>query len=186
LSRIKSHVKRWRHAASISVMDPIGTLPRRIVMADLDVSNPLQMRDATQPFDGTVSPNRLSRLAVLHAFVGLVAIDTVLHIQGYARLRQSLKSRRCVVEVPTTDMVERAKRIVAAVDRACVYYPRRAMCLQRSAVMTWLMRRSRLPVDMVIGCRHTPFYAHAWVEMDGAVLNDRQAVKENYPEMERI
>jgi hypothetical protein len=39
---------------------------------------------------------------------------------------------------------------------------------------------------LVIGCRHTPFYAHAWVDVEGSVVNDMPTVTQLYPEMERV
>jgi hypothetical protein len=53
-----------------------------------------------------------------------------------------------------------------------VWYVKRAPCLQRSTVATWLLRRHGIPAEMVIGCRPLPFESHAWVEVGGLVVND--------------
>jgi hypothetical protein len=62
--------------------------------------------------------------------------------------------------------------VCAAVDRAGTYYPKQALCLQRSAVVTCLLRMKGVDAQMVIGCRKAPFRGHAWVEVDGIPVND--------------
>ena len=75
--------------------------------------------------------------------------------------------------------------ICGALNNACVWYPRRAECLQRSAVLTCLMRAYGLPAEMVIGTQKLPFRAHAWVELNGRVVNDKQDVPQLYAEIAR-
>jgi hypothetical protein len=75
--------------------------------------------------------------------------------------------------------------ICAALNNACVWYPRRAECLQRSAVLTCLLRRYGLPAQMVIGTQKLPFRAHAWVELNGRVVNDKQDMPQLYAEIAR-
>ncbi len=53
-----------------------------------------------------------------------------------------------------------------------MWYVKRAACLQRSVVATWMLRRHGIAAEMVIGCRPLPFESHAWVEVEGRVVND--------------
>jgi hypothetical protein len=108
-----------------------------------------------------------------------------LRFRSLAVLRQQLLAIRQPADASAIDPACIATAI-AAIDRAAMFYPRRAMCLQRSAVLTWLLRRQGIAADLVLGCRHTPFYAHAWVEVDRTVVNDTLRVKQLYPEIERI
>jgi len=39
---------------------------------------------------------------------------------------------------------------------------------------------------MVIGAQSLPFEAHAWVEVDGRVINDRPYVGQIYAELDRF
>lgn len=39
---------------------------------------------------------------------------------------------------------------------------------------------------MVIGCRPLPFESHAWVELDGRVVNDRQAYRTAFVVLDRL
>lgn len=78
-----------------------------------------------------------------------------------------------------------AEHIAAAVNYACIWYPKRAYCLQRSFAMTYLLRRAGLPAQLVIGAKKLPFKAHAWVEVDGVPINETLDVKANYMVWER-
>jgi hypothetical protein len=112
---------------------------------------------------------RAGRLATLtaQAWLGLVLFDIV-RPAGFARLCAWLHQRR-----PATRRHPAiAAEIVWSVDEACVWYVKRAACLQRSVVATWMLRRHGVAAEMVIGCRPLPFESHAWVEVDGQVVND--------------
>jgi hypothetical protein len=126
-----------------------------------------------------------SILLTLEALLVLAIVDVTLRVRGYRTVRRWLV-RKNAAPHQTGATADVQARVLAAIDRAAMLYPSRAMCLQRSAVATWLLRRRHIPAQMVIGCRHTPFYAHAWVEVDGVVVNDRPLVREWYPEMERL
>ena len=63
--------------------------------------------------------------------------------------------------------------ICQAVAVAGVWYPKETLCLQRSSVLVRMMRQKGIAARLVIGVRQLPFRSHAWVEVDGAVVNDR-------------
>lgn len=117
------------------------------------------------------------------AWMALAGVDVFLHTFGFGRLRRVIlrwkprgraRSSRVVLET------------CAAVDRASIYFYKRTMCLQRSFAITALLRSRGVPADLVIGCRKIPFYAHAWVEVGGLIVNDKPNVAVLYPELERL
>jgi hypothetical protein len=118
---------------------------------------------------------------VVQAWLALAAFDVAL-LAGFARAHDRV--RRCQVRRvshrPTVDDV------VWAVDEACVWYVKRAACLQRSAVATWLLRRNGVPAELVIGYRPVPFESHAWVEVDGRVVNDRSQYQKAFSVLDRL
>lgn len=67
----------------------------------------------------------------------------------------------------------RSAEIVAAVDTACTWYPKQVRCLQRSVATTYLLRKAGVPAKFVVGGTRLPFEEHAWVEVDGKVINDK-------------
>jgi hypothetical protein len=68
---------------------------------------------------------------------------------------------------------ERATEICEAVDSACSWYPKQVRCLQRSFATTILLRRAGVDAKFVAAAQKLPFQAHAWVEIDETVINDK-------------
>jgi hypothetical protein len=83
------------------------------------------------------------------------------------------------------DRQTQIEEICAAIDLVCIWYPKRVLCLQRSAATTCLLKCYGIPARMVLGAQQMPFKAHAWVEVTGRVVNDRPYVPEIYAELDR-
>lgn len=123
------------------------------------------------------------RFNTLAAFFGFATINLTLKSFGFICLCETVKgwpvgnkAQHCEAE----------REICDAVDRATTWYPKQAMCLQRSATTACLLRERGIPAQMVIGCRRIPFKAHAWVEVGGRVVNDKTRVHENYKVLGRL
>jgi len=115
---------------------------------------------------------------VVAAFLGLAIFDVILSLLSLKVLCACVRSW----PVKRSRFVDREVigRVCNAVHRACVWYPKRTLCLQRSAVTTCLLRVRGISAAMKIGVRPMPFMAHAWVEADGFVVNDWPKVKKFY------
>lgn len=72
-----------------------------------------------------------------------------------------------------------------AIDIACVLYFKKVLCLQRSAATVVLLRRHGFDACLVLGAQSSPFKAHAWVELNAIVVNDKPYVSQIYRELER-
>ena len=77
------------------------------------------------------------------------------------------------------------KRICEAVDMAGIWYWKEALCLQRSSATACLLKKYGVRAQMVIGAQRMPFKAHAWVEVDGQVVNDKLYTPEKYGVLDR-
>jgi Transglutaminase-like superfamily len=75
--------------------------------------------------------------------------------------------------------------ICHSIDLACTLYLKSILCLQRSAATTILLRRYGWSAELVIGAQVLPFKSHAWVEVDGTVVNDKPYTPEIYVVLER-
>ena len=124
---------------------------------------------------------RLARL-VAQAWAGLAAFD-IARLGGFTRVHERI--RECSVGASTSDG-SRTAEIVWAVDEACVWYVKRVHCLQRSAVATRLMRQHGIAAELVIGYRPIPFESHAWVEVNGHVVNDRPQYQRAFSVLDRL
>ena len=70
-----------------------------------------------------------------------------------------------------------SKRVESPPRPNCVWYPKQALCLQRSFVVTYLLRKNGIPAQLVMGAQRLPFKAHAWVEVNGSAINERSNVR---------
>jgi hypothetical protein len=125
-----------------------------------------------------------SRRETFSAFVGLLAFDVLLKFGGFQRLIR--KVARWPIAEPRSADREICRRVRGMVDRAQLYYPKKAMCLQHSAVVTCLLRRRGVPAEMVLGAQTFPPKAHAWAEVEGEVVNDHTSVKSEYRVLRRF
>jgi hypothetical protein len=119
---------------------------------------------------------------VLQAYSKLIYFDFYLTRGNFAAFYQ--KVRKCPIGSPLK-LPDVTERICAAVDMACIWYWKEVLCLQRSAATACLLKRYGVPAQMMIGAQQMPFRAHAWVEVDGRVVNDKPYVKEMYAVLDR-
>lgn len=114
---------------------------------------------------------------VSEAYVRLIEFDLYLRRGDFSALYKHV--RGCHLRSDRTGQ-ESVERICAAVNMASVWYWKEVLCLQRSAATTCLLRRYGIDAKMVIGAQPMPFQAHAWVEVDGRVVNDKPYMPEKY------
>jgi len=122
------------------------------------------------------------KLYGLAAFLGLTVINVMLKLVSFSAFYHTVKRWPVSGKQGGPEAVS---SVCDAVDKATTWYPKQAMCLQRSAVATCLLRSRGLPAQMVIGCRKIPFKSHAWAELYGLVVNDKEKVQEFYRVLDR-
>jgi hypothetical protein len=120
---------------------------------------------------------------ILQCSALLLFLDCVINLRSFSALYRLIRGQ------PTSPMSNSAppscEELCRAVDFACVFYFKQVLCLQRSAATTLLLRRRGLPAEMVIGAQMLPFQSHAWVEVEGTVVNDKPYMREIYQVLER-
>jgi Transglutaminase-like superfamily len=121
-------------------------------------------------------------LLVLQAYSKLIYFDFYLARENFAALHQKVRTYPIDKSPALPDVTE---KICAAVDMACIWYWKEVLCLQRSAATACLLKRYGVPAQMMIGAQQMPFRAHAWVEVDARVVNDKPYVKEMYSVLDR-
>jgi hypothetical protein len=133
---------------------------------------------------GAVPDIKLLKRETFGAFLGLLAFDLMLRFGGFNTLITKVEG--WPIAEPCSKDREMCRRVRATVDRAQMYYPKKAMCLQHSAVVTCLLRRRGIPAEMVLAAQEFPPKAHAWVEVLSEVVNDSSDVKGKYREFRRL
>ena|SRR5581483_136670 len=121
-------------------------------------------------------------LLLLKALVGLLEFDLLGFgsdfYKTYSFVQQWPLSR--ATPEPTV-----TSAVCGAVNYACLCYPKRVLCLQRSAITTCLLRSCGVQAQMVIGAQKLPFRAHAWTEVGGQPINERRNVTRFYQTWDR-
>jgi hypothetical protein len=119
---------------------------------------------------------------VLKAYWKLILFDLYLTRGNFAALYNKVRKYPVGKRAEAPDAVE---RICSAIDMACIWYWKEALCLQRSAATACLLKNYGAPAQLVIGAQHMPFKAHAWVEVGGRVVNDKPYTPEMYAVLDR-
>ncbi len=122
------------------------------------------------------------RLLFWKALFGLFAFDALGLSRNFAMLHRIVSTWEMANEDARPDITD---LVCNAVNHACAWYPKRALCLQRSVVTTCILRNCGIPAEMVLGAQRLPFKAHAWVEVHGRAINERTDVQATYGVWER-
>jgi hypothetical protein len=110
--------------------------------------------------------------SVLRAGFTIFAIKLSLKLRGYGRTIRWIQG--AVQDVPAdasadAEVVRAAEHSVAM---AGALYPGRALCLEQSLTLYYMLRRQGVAVNYCQGVQPHPFAAHAWVEYRGEPIND--------------
>ena len=109
---------------------------------------------------------------VFSALYELARYEVIISLGGSRRELRQL-SRQFIATRPINYGLERA--ICDAVLLATCCYWKPVLCLQRAVCTVRLLRRHGIVARLVIGYRPSPFFSHAWVEVDGRVVDGSPA-----------
>ena len=118
----------------------------------------------------------------IRAYLTLIYFDLYLARGNFAALYDKVRNHRLRQAQGLDDATQ---KVCAAVDLACMWYWKEVLCLQRSAATACLLKQNGVPAQMLIGAQQMPFRAHAWVEVDSRVVNDRPYMREVYAVLDR-
>ena len=104
---------------------------------------------------------------LFRALYELARYEVIIRLCGSGRILRQLR-RQSTVAKPINHEMERA--ICDAVLFATCLYWKPVLCLQRAVSTVRLLRRHGIVARLVIGYRPSPFFSHAWVEVDGRVV----------------
>jgi hypothetical protein len=125
--------------------------------------------------------HRRRRGRVLESWLLLFYVDLLMGLRGFPRFYALVRER----QIRTVTQYENPNALSHAVDLACVFYFKPVLCLQRSAALVLLLSHHGWKSEMVIGAQLLPSSFHAWVEVEGVVVNDKPYVTETFQVLER-
>lgn len=122
------------------------------------------------------------RWIMAQSFILLPAIALSLSLFGLPTTQRYLAQLSPVGVAKTGVALPEVKRMAFSVNRAANHSPLWGNCLKRSLTLWFVLRRRGILSDLRIGVRRHEgeFQAHAWIEYEGAVLNDRPTVYQLY------
>ena len=104
---------------------------------------------------------------ISRALYEIVRYEVIVSLRGSGRILSELK--RQTIKANTAG-AELEKTICDAVLLATCFYWKPVLCLQRAVCTVRLLRRHGIHARLVIGYRPSPFFSHAWVEVNGRVV----------------
>ena len=104
---------------------------------------------------------------VLRALCEITRYELIVSSRGIGCILRQLRQQR-VSQKPCTEALQRA--ICEAVLLATCFYWKPVLCLQRSVCTVRLLRKYGIDARLAIGYRPSPFFSHAWVEVNGRVV----------------
>ena len=122
------------------------------------------------------------RFLIAKAYWKLILFDVYIARRNFPALYSRVRSCPVGKKPPFADAVD---RICYAIDMASIWYWKEALCLQRSAATACLLKEYGVPAKMVIGAQQMPFKAHAWVEVNDSVVNDKPYMRDVYVVLDR-
>ena len=124
---------------------------------------------------------------LIQALVLLPLVSLSLKLGGLSRTQTWLKwllkiPSASVLILPESASIPQARKTSELVNLVVRYNRPWATCLNESLLLEWLLHRQHIDSQLQIGVRRTngKFEAHAWIECQGMVLNDRNRLAQYY------
>ena len=115
-----------------------------------------------------------NKYQVLKAFFELARIHRALKRQGIKGVLNAIeKTPQVDLRIPTQVEIQQLANLV---DAASMLYPKKTFCLAWAATFVRLARKNNWNSQLVIGVQASPFYAHAWAQIDGKVIHDDPSI----------
>lgn len=108
---------------------------------------------------------------LLKAILALGKANIILRFRGYAGVIQALSKRDDKGKECTEHSKIELVTLMAHINKIFILDCSRNRCLSYALTLC-LMAKKIIPLRLVIGVRTRPFVSHAWIELEGKVVND--------------
>lgn len=134
-----------------------------------------------------ISLNKQQKKLFFYSLVYLKAATLLLSLFRFQDLHNLLKTRVPLNKaVPAKIAMSQATQIAEVVEIAARRRLVNATCLRRSLVLWYLLRRKGIDSNLRLGVRKeaSKIMGHAWVEIDGSVINDDEKIIQQFTPMD--
>lgn len=122
--------------------------------------------------------SKTSKITIFRAFWAVCKINWLLKRRGIAGVMEAIGKEAQAKKDFTIPREQELKALSDSVDIACAFYPKKVYCLGWAATFVLLALKKGWKCSLAIGVQGIPFYAHAWAECNGKVINDETIVQE--------
>jgi len=123
---------------------------------------------------------------IIKAFFMIISVWLTIKrrgIKGIVKRIEVIQER----QIPRVTSTKKEQQELAdAIDAAATLFPKKIYCLAWAATYVLMALKKGWHSSFVIGVQGMPFYAHAWAEIEGQVINDAPQVREYLSIMLRI
>lgn len=131
---------------------------------------------ATSAGDAIRSPS------IAACLFSLYTAKLALKLLGFGRTLRAARSLTTASPHHESTLQEVVDRVAVRVATAAAFLPGRALCLEQSLALYWLLRRRGIAAQLRVGVQPSPFSAHAWIEYHGKPVNeDGDRIKQFLP-----
>lgn len=121
--------------------------------------------------------SRVPKITIMRALANLIKVEFLLKRHGIKGILDVLKKASMQRTSYSLGTEQSLKELSDSVDLACALYPKKIFCLGWASTFTLYALKNGIRANLVIGVQNVPFYAHAWAEVDGKVINDEDQVR---------
>lgn len=108
---------------------------------------------------------------IMHSVLALHKVHRISKTKHLSGLIDLLVSERQTLDFDRPVLCE-ANDLVRSLNIASLLYYKKTKCLEWACALIIVGFRFGFDMKLVIGVQNRPFYAHAWVELDGKVIGD--------------
>lgn len=119
----------------------------------------------------------VSKIALIKALISLMRMEYARTQYGIKGIMEILQRQKNFSDKRSTYDDRAIQELSDSVDLACALYPKKIYCLGWASTFTLLALKRGISANLVVGVQAIPFYAHAWAEVDGKVINDDERVR---------
>ena len=133
----------------------------------------------------SLSPGEL--LIVLRATLLLPFVAMILRMKGFNWTRSYVQAKGSKkTPARPADQIPVAENVTRLVSLTANNLPVKAKCLKRCLVSQWILGGKGIHADLIIGVNKSgpDLDAHAWLELDGKVINESQNNRDGYKVMD--
>jgi hypothetical protein len=109
---------------------------------------------------------------VVRCILVIAWLKVLLRVRGFPDTLAWIRSRTERLAVTTAAEIEVVRAVEYGVATAAALFPGRALCLEQSLALYYILRCDGVAARFRQGVQAHPFAAHAWIEYRAVVIND--------------